>query len=174
MNVKALSVLFPLKLRGRKITLTLLLLSILTSAISIQSVNAWQPHIMLNEPQIDGLIVSVNGLVFALTPIDGIIWDWGDGNEEEHVGKYTLQASHTYSSYGDYTISVTAYFKSRPQYWISGWTVTETIPISLSLMVETTNEAGERKDVFYISETVYIIGSGYVPSKNYDLNMTSL
>jgi len=34
---------------------------------------------------------------------------------------------------------------------------------------ETTDETGERKDVFDIPETVYISGSGYLPSTTYDL-----
>jgi len=167
MNAKVLSTLFPLTIRGRRITLTLLLLSIFTSAIGIQPVNAFglEPYMKVFEPQIDGLSVSVNGFVFSLTGYSGINWDWGDGNEEKHF----FPASHIYSSYGDYTITVTAYQKVvGPPVWID-WTATETIHVSLSLMVETTNVAGERKDVFDISETVYISGSGYLPSKKYDL-----
>jgi hypothetical protein len=161
MNVKALSALFPLTIRGRRITLTLLLLSILTSAISIQPVNASLSRLIVYETEIDGLRVSIKVLVLYI--YTGIHWNWGDGNEEDRGP----QASHIYSSYGDYTITVTAYLEDP--YDIYDWAETKTIHISLRLMVETTDEAGERKDVFDIPETVYISGSGYLPSTIYDL-----
>jgi len=170
MNIKALSALFPSTIRRRRITQTLLLLSILTSAISIQPVNAqMQPYMTVIGPGIDGLSVTVMCIVFKF-PLDQtkIHCDWGDGNEDHNGNEVLFQASHTYSSYGDYTIKVTLYVWDR---FFNTWksTQTETIHISLRLTVETTNEAGERKDDFDIPETVYISGSGYTHSTSYDL-----
>ena len=164
-----LSAHFPLTLRGRRITLTLLLLSILTSAISIQPVNASGTSTMtliIIGLEIDGLSVSVDGIVFPmpLYTITGINWDWGDGNKEGS----SFPASHTYSSYGDYTITVTDHQKSS---LMGSYTSTVTIHISLKIMVETTDLAGERKDVFNIPETVYINGSGYTSSTSVDLHI---
>ena len=56
----------------------------------------------LNPPQIEGKIVTVNGGVIA--PVERIQWDWGDGTKDSHL---FFPATHTYSSPGHYTITVT-------------------------------------------------------------------
>ncbi len=81
------------------------------------------PDLSVFEPEVDGLMVSVNGVVFpgnSGTSIVRIHWDWGDGNGEDHW----FPASHTYASDGNYTITVTA-FQS------DGLTATETKQLSL-------------------------------------------
>lgn len=110
--------------------LTLLLISMLTLAFNIQIVKApgISPDLTVFNPEIDGLSVSINGVVLPGTPgtsITRIHWDWGDGNEEDHW----FPASHTYSSYGDYIITVTAYQSD-------GLTSTETKNIALIVHLE--------------------------------------
>ena len=66
------------------------------------------PDLTVFEPEIDGLSVNVNGVVYPGTDgtsITRIHWDWGDGNSEDHW----FAASHTYAQEGDYVIAVTAY-----------------------------------------------------------------
>ena len=108
--------------------LTLLLVSILTFNIESVKAPGIPPDLTVFDPEIDGLSVSINGVVFPGTPstsITRIHWDWGDGNEEDHW----FPASHTYSSYGDYTITVTAHQSD-------GLTSTETKHISLIVSLE--------------------------------------
>jgi len=72
------------------------------SAISIP------PSLTLYDPSISDRTVTINGVASpgtAGTTITRIHWNWGDGYSEDHW----FPASHTYGSYGDYTITVTAY-----------------------------------------------------------------
>ncbi|MEM2045421.1 MAG: PKD domain-containing protein [Candidatus Bathyarchaeia archaeon] len=70
---------------------------------------AQQPPILtLSDPEIQGLTVTVNGVAMPGTPgatITRIHWDWGDGYREDRG----FAASHTYSSPGTYTLTVTAF-----------------------------------------------------------------
>lgn len=66
------------------------------------------PSLTLFDPEIDGLTVTINGVTLPGTEgefITRIHWDWGDGCEEDHW----FPATHTYDSYGNYTIIVTSY-----------------------------------------------------------------
>ena len=63
-------------------------------------------NVLLSE--IDGLTMVVDGAVYP--GIDGSIitrvhWEWGDGDSEDDW----FPASHTYETYGEYTIKITAY-----------------------------------------------------------------
>jgi hypothetical protein len=63
-------------------------------------------NVLLSE--IDGLTMVVDGAVYP--GIDGSIitrvhWEWGDGDS----GDDWFPASHTYETYGEYTIKITAY-----------------------------------------------------------------
>jgi len=66
------------------------------------------PTLILYNPQINGLTVTVNGTAtpgYSGASITKIHWDWGDKSSEDH----SFPASHTYSNSGTYTITVTAY-----------------------------------------------------------------
>jgi PKD repeat protein len=66
------------------------------------------PSLTLYSPSISDRTVTINGVATpgtAGTTITRIHWNWGDGYSEDHW----FPASHTYSSYGDYTVTVTAY-----------------------------------------------------------------
>ena len=58
----------------------------------------------LNNPEVEGLEVTVNGGVAV--PIERIQWDWGDGQIDEH---HFFPASHTYDKPGPYEIKVTVF-----------------------------------------------------------------
>jgi PKD repeat protein len=56
----------------------------------------------------NGLTVTVNGsaaLGYSGASITRIRWEWGDGSSEDSL----FPATHTYSSPGAYTVTVTAY-----------------------------------------------------------------
>lgn len=66
------------------------------------------PKLSLSSPRFDGLTLTVDGVIIqgiCDSTIARVHWDWGDGNSEDHL----LPASHTYSAFGKYTITVTAY-----------------------------------------------------------------
>jgi hypothetical protein len=66
------------------------------------------PDLTVFDPEIVGLSVSVNGVVFPCTPdttITRINWNWGDSNSDSQW----FPATHSYADGGDYTIIVTAY-----------------------------------------------------------------
>jgi PKD repeat protein len=67
------------------------------------------PTLSLSDPQISGLTVTINGAVspgYSGASISRIHWEWGDGKSEDSSA---FPASHTYSSPGTYTITVTVY-----------------------------------------------------------------
>jgi len=60
-------------------------------------------ELIVFDPEIDGLHVKINGVVYnAIKPLH---WDWGDGT---HTDSWFL-GEHTYEEGGSYTITVTAY-----------------------------------------------------------------
>ena len=66
------------------------------------------PDLNIFLSEINGLTVTVGGV--ATSGISGstiarIHWGWGDGSSEDHW----FPASHTYATYGEYTITVTVY-----------------------------------------------------------------
>jgi len=66
------------------------------------------PAITLSQPQINGLTVTISGDVapgYSGASISRIHWEWGDGKSEDHW----FPATHTYSNYGTYIITVTVY-----------------------------------------------------------------
>jgi len=66
------------------------------------------PSLTLGDPAITDRTVTINGAASpgtAGTTITRIHWNWNDGYSEDHW----FPATHTYASYGDYTITVTAY-----------------------------------------------------------------
>jgi hypothetical protein len=66
------------------------------------------PSLDLFNPGVDGLAVNVNGVTkpgCSDVTVTRTHWDWGDGQS----GDYWFPASHTYSSGGTYTITVTSY-----------------------------------------------------------------
>ncbi len=66
------------------------------------------PKLDLSLPVVFGLTMTVDGVVtpgIGDSTIATVHWDWGDGNSEDRW----LPASHTYTAYGEYTITVTAY-----------------------------------------------------------------
>ncbi|MEE9472711.1 MAG: PKD domain-containing protein, partial [Acidimicrobiia bacterium] len=56
---------------------------------------------MLDEPEVNGTRVTVNGT--TETWADTIRWDWGDGNTEDA----RFPATHIYAQPGEYTVTVT-------------------------------------------------------------------
>jgi PKD repeat protein len=57
---------------------------------------------------VNGLTVTINGAAtsgYSGASITRIHWEWGDGSSEDHW----FPATHTYSNYGTYVITVTAY-----------------------------------------------------------------
>ena len=66
------------------------------------------PKLTLNEPLIDGLKVTINGVTIPGTQgatIMRIHWDWGDGLSEDQW----FPASHNYKAGGLYAVKVTSY-----------------------------------------------------------------
>ena len=66
------------------------------------------PVVRLNDPQVSGLAVSVNGVAlpgYQGATITRISWNWGDGSS----GNSWFPASHTYRNPSTYSITVTAY-----------------------------------------------------------------
>ncbi len=60
-------------------------------------------ELILFDPEVDGLHVKINGVVYnAIKPLH---WDWGDGTHEESW----FAGEHTYSAGGSHTVTVTAY-----------------------------------------------------------------
>jgi hypothetical protein len=122
------------------------------------AVSANKPPILtLFEPQVSGLTVTVNGVAnpgYGGASITRIHWDWGDGSKEDHW----FPASHTYSSAGTYTITVTAYQSD-------GLSTTET----LSVKVEAENKPPTAyidsisPNPAYEGQTISFSGHGYDP-----------
>jgi len=85
------------------------LIVVLVCLASVKQVTLGEPpDLTVFEPEVDGLTVTVNGVVFAGTPgttVERIHWNWNDGYEEDHW----FAASHTYAGSGIYTITITAY-----------------------------------------------------------------
>ncbi|RSN73423.1 PKD domain-containing protein [Candidatus Methanodesulfokora washburnensis] len=120
------------------------------------------PTLTLFEPQISGLTVTINGVAtpgYEGASITGIAphcfhWDWGDGNSEDHC----FPATHTYSSAGTYTITVTAYQSD-------GLSTTKT----LSVKVEAENKPPTAyidsisPNPAYEGQTISFSGHGYDP-----------
>jgi hypothetical protein len=63
----------------------------------------------LNQPQIKGREVTINGGV--VMPVERIQWEWGDGQMEKH---HFFPFSHTYKNPGTYEIRITV-FDSKNQ-----------------------------------------------------------
>ena len=61
------------------------------------------PVLGLSRPTINDLNLSINGFV---QNADKLVWNWGDGSKLEESW---FLGNHTYKSYGDYTVEVTAY-----------------------------------------------------------------
>ena len=81
------------------------------------------PTLILFEPQISGLTVTINGVAnpgYEGASITRIHWDWGDGSSEDRW----FPATHTYSSAGTYTMTVTVYQSD-------GLTTAKTITVTL-------------------------------------------
>lgn len=134
-----------------------------TKLMNIFSPTGSPPDLTVFEPEIDGLNVTINGVVFPGTPettITRIHWDWGDRNSEDHW----FPASHTYAQYGEYTISVTAYQSD-------GLNATETKQISL-YEYSPKNETQIINEFFDWDHT-YRTGAHEVSSKAYILNAGS-
>jgi hypothetical protein len=79
------------------------------SATSPSPTNApLPPELVLFNPVIDGLKVTVNGVTTPMTPgttVTRIHWNWGDGYSEDNY----FPISHVYSKDGTYTMTVTSY-----------------------------------------------------------------
>jgi len=89
------------------------------------------PSLTLFSPEINGLEVTINGVVkpgSKYVTITRIHWDWGDGHEEDSW----LPATHVYSSPGTYTVTVTVYQSD-------GLTTTKTLTITVEKKEETSN-----------------------------------
>jgi PKD repeat protein len=90
----------------------------------IAQIQQKQPPILaLNNPQINGLTVTISGTAtpgYLGATITSIHWEWGDGKSEDTW----LPATHTYTSPGTYTVTVTAYQSD-------GLTTTKTITVTL-------------------------------------------
>ena len=92
----------------KSVILTFFIVVLVCSASGKQVTLGEPPDLTVFEPEVDGLTVTVNGVVFAGTPettVERIHWDWDDGYEEDHW----FAASHTYAGSGIYTITITAY-----------------------------------------------------------------
>jgi len=66
------------------------------------------PALALGNPQINGLTVTISGTAtpgYTGATITRIHWDWGDGKSEDTW----LPATHTYTTPGIYTVTVTVY-----------------------------------------------------------------
>jgi PKD repeat protein len=86
------------------------------------------PTLALGNPQINGLTVTISGTAtpgYTGATITRIHWDWGDGESEDTW----LPATHTYTSPGTYTVTVTAYQSD-------GLTTAKTLTVTL----QTTNK----------------------------------
>jgi hypothetical protein len=62
----------------------------------------------LEPPVVDGHAVTISGSATpgsASVVIERVTWDWGDGSGETRI----FAATHTYATWGTYTVSVTAY-----------------------------------------------------------------
>jgi len=122
------------------------------------AVSANKPPILtLFEPQVSGLTVTVNGVAnpgYEGVSITRIHWDWGDGSKEDHW----FPTTHTYSSAGTYTITVTAYQSD-------GLSTTKT----LSVKVEAENKPPTAyidsisPNPAYEGQTISFSGHGYDP-----------
>ncbi len=62
----------------------------------------------LSPPHISGRCVTINGGVVA--PVECIQWNWGDGTLVDH---HFFPASHTYSTPGTYTVTVTVFNRAE-------------------------------------------------------------
>jgi PKD repeat protein len=81
------------------------------------------PTLALNNPQINGLTVTISGTAtpgYTGATITRIHWEWGDGKSEDTW----LPATHTYTTPGTYTVTVTAYQSD-------GLTTAKTITVTL-------------------------------------------
>ncbi|MEM3697742.1 MAG: PKD domain-containing protein [Candidatus Bathyarchaeia archaeon] len=117
------------------------------------------PSLTLYDPSISDRTVTFNGVVTPGTPgttITRINWNWGDGSS----GDSWFPASHTYSSYGGYTVTATAYQSD-------GLTTTQTKYVSLTApqYTVTVNPNGGR---------VYVDGSPITSSTSYTWSKDSV
>ncbi|AAY81159.1 PKD domain-containing protein [Sulfolobus acidocaldarius] len=88
--------------------------------------NCKPPTLMLNTPEINGTIVTINGITLpggSNYSITSITWSWGDGN----VSTSWFTATHAYSENGTYTIVATTH-QSDGQNASASVTVTLTSP----------------------------------------------
>jgi len=96
---------------GRRLTVILLIASL--PAVS-SNVLACEPDLALNCPPsadgqvyVDNLSVQINGGISTPPPCEPVTrmsWDWGDGN----VNDSWFPASHSYTAYDDYLVTVSA------------------------------------------------------------------
>jgi PKD repeat protein len=123
------------------------------------------PTLTLFEPQISGLTVTINGVAtpgYEGASITGIAphcfhWDWGDGNSEDRC----FPATHTYSSAGTYTITVTAYQSD-------GLSTTKTLSVKVGAENKppTAYIDSISPNPAYEGQTISFSGHGYDPDGN--------
>jgi hypothetical protein len=118
------------------------------------------PILTLFEPQVSGLTVTVNGVAnpgYGGASITRVHWDWGDGSKEDHW----FPATHTYSSAGTYTITVTAYQSD-------GLSTTKTLSVKVGAENKppTAYIDSISPNPAYEGQTISFSGHGYDPDGN--------
>jgi rhamnogalacturonyl hydrolase YesR len=115
------------------------------------------PIFTLSESQVSGLTVTVNGVAnpgYEGASITRVHWDWGDGSKEDQW----FPATHTYSSAGTYTITVTAYQSD-------GLSTTKTLSVKVG--AENKPPTAYIDSIFpnpaYEDQTISFSGHGYDP-----------
>jgi hypothetical protein len=93
-----------------KLSIVVLSVSLIFATLTFTDVIAASqyPDLNLNNPEISGYSVTVNGATSpgtSGTVISKIGWNWGDGSAEDSW----FPATHTYANSGTYTITVTSY-----------------------------------------------------------------
>lgn len=120
------------------------------------------PDLTLFAPEIDGLTVTVNGVVLPGTPETSIVrihWNWGDGSEDDQW----FPATHTYTSEGSYAITVTAYQSD-------GLTSIEAKHITLGNIVHVTFSS--RDEIGHENLGTLYIARDWGPHDSYSLPIT--
>ena len=113
--------------------------------------NAQTGRVTLHTPCIDGLKVNVNG-IFIGSGLASNLWDWGDGQQRNAY----FPNSHTYSTPGQYTLTITAYYSDGSSN--SSSATFYTAPGVLSNCVSCKISAGQGGSVTYQAS----VGSGTV------------
>ncbi len=113
--------------------------------------NAQTGRVTLYTPCVNGLKVNVNG-IFIGSGLASNLWDWGDGQQRNAY----FPNSHTYSTPGQYTLTVTAYYSNGTSN--SSSAAFYTAPGVLSNCVSCRISAGQGGSVSYQAS----VGSGTV------------